>query len=116
MVEETVLYLRKKVLEVVQNLSTRLKDGRIIRNDTLDSVRRVEVWFKDLNIFGDVQVEDALTQLRAALNGTDVDTLKDNEALKQQLAGLADQVAAASGKLDDVSVLSGNYKRLIDLS
>jgi hypothetical protein len=116
MVEEAVLYLRKKVLEVVQNLSTRLKDGRIIRNDTLESVRRVEVWFKDLNIFGDVQVEDALTQLRAALNGTDVDALKDNQALKQQLAGLADQVAAAAGKLDDISDLSGNYKRMIDLS
>jgi len=71
---------------------------------------------KDLNILGDVQVEDALTQLRAALNGTDVDALKDNEALKQQLADLSDQVAAVNGKLDDVSALSGNYKRMIDLS
>jgi len=116
MVEEAVVYLRKKVLEVVNNLSSRLKEGRIVRNDTLESVRRVEAWFKDLNIFGDVQVEEALTQLRAALNGTDYEALKDNEALKQQLAGLADQVAAAAGNLDDVSVISGNYKRLIDLN
>ena len=116
MVEEAVVYLRKKVLETVQNLSTRLKEGRIVRNDTLESVRRVESWFKDLNIFGDVQVEEALTQLRAAVNGTDYEALKDNEALKQQLAGLADQVAAAAGKLDDVSVISGNYKRMIDLN
>lgn len=116
MVEEAVVYLRKKVLETVQNLSARLKDGRIVRNDTLESVRRVESWFKDLNIFGDVQVEEALTQLRAAVNGTDYEALKDNEALKQQLAGLADQVAAAAGKLDDVSVISGNYKRMIDLN
>jgi hypothetical protein len=116
MVEEAVIYLRKKVLETVQNLSARLKEGRLVRNDTLESVRRVEGWFKDLNIFGDVQVEEALTQLRAAVNGTDYESLKDNEALKQQLAGLADQVAAAAGKLDDVSVISGNYKRLIDLN
>jgi hypothetical protein len=116
-VEEAVVYLRKKVLETVQNLSARLKDGRIVRNDTLESVRRVENWFKDLNIFGDVQVESALTQLRASLNGTDYVALKDNEAtLKHQLARLADQVAAAAGKLDDVSVISGNYKRLIDLN
>jgi len=116
MVEEAVVYLRKKVLEVVTNLSARLKDGRIVRNDTLESVRRVEGWFKDLNIFGDTRVEEALTNLRASLNGTDYEVLKDNEALKQQLAGLADQVAAVAGKLDDVSVISGNYKRLIDLS
>jgi hypothetical protein len=32
------------------------------------------------------------------------------------LAGLADQVAAAAGKLDDVSVICGNYKRMIDLN
>lgn len=116
MVEEAVVYLRKKVLETVTNLSSRLKDGRIVRNDTLESVRRVEGWFKDLNIFGDVQVEEALARLRAAINGTEYETLKDNEALKQQLAGLAEQVAAVAGKLDDVSAISGNYKRLIDLS
>jgi hypothetical protein len=103
-------------LEVVTNLSSRLKDGRIVRNDTLESVRRVEGWFRDLNIFGDRQVEEALGKLRASLNGTDYEALKDNESLKQQLAGLADQVAAAAGKLDDVSTISGNYKRLIDLS
>jgi len=111
-----VVYLRKKVVETVQNLSARLKEGRIVRNDTLESVRRVEDWFKDMNIFGDLQVEESLTQLRAAINGTDYEDLKDNEHLKQQLAGLADQVAAAAGKLDDVSTISGNYKRHIDLS
>ena len=116
MVEEAVVYLRKKVLEVVSNLSSRLKEGRIVRNDTLESVRRVEGWFKDLNIFGDADVEKALTQLRGAINGTDYEALKDNEALKQEVAGLADQVAAAAGKLDDVSAISGNYKRMIDLS
>ncbi|MBW1953542.1 MAG: hypothetical protein JRI66_10735 [Deltaproteobacteria bacterium] len=116
MVEEAVLYLRKRVLETVQNLSTRLKEGRIVRNDTLDSVRRVESWFRDLNIFGDMQVEEALAKLRAALNGTDSKDLKDNEPLKKELANLADQVAAAAGKLDDVSVISGNYKRMVDLS
>jgi hypothetical protein len=116
MVEEAVVYLRKKVLEVVTNLSRRLKEGRIIRNDTLESVRRVEGWFKDLNIFGDVQVEEALGNLRASLNGTDYEALKDNESLKNELASLADQVAAVAGKLDDVSAISGNYKRLIDLN
>lgn len=116
MVEDAVVYLRKKVLDTVQNLSMRLKDGRIIRNDTLDSVRRVESWFKDLNIFGDMEVEESLTQLRTALNGTDVEELKDNEVLKKQLADLADQVATVAGKLDDVSDISGNYKRMIDMS
>ena len=86
------------------------------REELLESVRRVEDWFKDLNIFGDLQVEETLSQLRAAINGTDYEDLKDNEALKQQLAGLADQVAAVAGKLDDVSLISGHYKRHIDLS
>lgn len=116
MVEEAVIYLRKKVLEVVTNLSSRLKEGRIVRTDTLESVRKVESWFRDLNIFGDVQVEEALGRLRAALNGTDTEALKNNEFLKQELAALADQVAAAAGKLDDVSAISGNYKRMIDLN
>jgi len=116
MMEEALVYLRKRVLEVVTNLSSRLKEGRIVRNDALQSVRNVEEWFRDLNIFGDMQVEEALARLRAAINGTDYEALKDNEPLKKELAGLADQVAAIAGKLDDVSVISGNYKRMIDLS
>lgn len=116
MVEEAVVYLRKKVLEVVTNLSSRLKEGRIVRNDTLESVRNVEGWFKDLNIFGDVQVEESLARLRSALLDTDSEALKENKPLQQQLADLADQVAAAAGTLDDVSAISGNYKRVIDLS
>jgi hypothetical protein len=116
MVDGAVVYLRKKVLEVVSNLSSRLKEGRIVRNDTLESVRRVDAWFKDLNIFGDYQVEEALSNLRVALNGTDHEALKDNAALQGQLADLADQVAVVAGKLDDVSTVSGNYKRRIDLS
>jgi len=116
MVEEAVIYLRKKVLEVVTNLSSRLKEGRLVRNDTLDSVRRVESWFSDLNIFGDRDVENTLKKLRAAVNGTDYEVLKDNEPLKNELAGLADQVAAAAGKLDDVGKVTGRYKRMVDLS
>ena len=47
----------------------------------------MEGWFKDLNIFGDVQVEEALTQLRSVLNGTDYEALKDNEALEAAIGG-----------------------------
>ncbi len=115
MVEEAVVYLRKKVLEVVTNLGSRLKEGRIVRTDTLDSVRRVEGWFKDLNIFGDHQVEETLTKLRTAINGTDYEALKDNEPLKEELAKLADQVADAASKITDVTKVAGRYKRHIDL-
>jgi hypothetical protein len=46
----------------------------------------------------------------------DIKALKDNDALKGQLADLADQVAAVASKTEDVNAISGNYKRMIDLS
>ena len=46
----------------------------------------------------------------------DIKALKNNDALKAELAGLADQVAAVASKTEDVNAISGNYKRMIDLS
>jgi len=69
-----------------------------------------------MNIFGYKPIEEELAKLKAGLDGVDIQSLKDNDALKGQLAGLADQVAAVASKVEDVSVISGNYKRCIDLS
>jgi hypothetical protein len=61
-------------------------------------------------------MEQSQAELKAGLDGVDIKALKDNDALKGQLAGLADQVAAVAAKTGDASTISGNYRRRIDLS
>lgn len=69
-----------------------------------------------MNIFGYKPIEEELAKLKAGLDGVDIQALKDNDGLKGQLAGLADQVAAVASKVEDVTMVSKSYKRMIDLS
>jgi hypothetical protein len=115
-VEVAFLDYMKRIREVVEHLSLSLKEGKVIRNESLEKVRSLYDWSKEMNVFGYKPLEEELAKLRAGLDGVDKDALKSSEDLKNQLAGLADQVAAAASKVEDVSAISGNYRRLIDLS
>lgn len=115
-IEVAFLDYMNRVREVVEGLSFSLKEGKIIRNESLEKVRKLHDWAREMNIFGYKPLEVELAKLKAGLDGVDIKALKDNEALKQQLAGLADQVAAAASKVEDVTMAGANYKRCIDLS
>ena len=106
----------KTIREVVADLSLKMREGKVIRNDSLEKVRKLHDWSRDMNIFGYKPLEEELAKLKAGLDGVDIKALKDNDALKGQLADLADQVAAVASKTEDVNAISGNYKRMIDLS
>ena len=105
-----------RVRDVVEGLSISFREGKVIRNDSLDKVRKLHDWAREMNIFGYKPLEEELAKLKDGLDGVDIQALKGNDALKGQLAGLADQVAAVASKVDDVSTISGNYKRMIDLT
>ncbi len=115
-VEAAFLDYMKRIREIVQGLSASLKEGKIIRNESLEKVRKLHDWSKEMNIFGYKPLEEELAKLKAGLDGVDIKALKDNDPLKKELAGLADGVAAAASKIEDVSTVSGNYRRMIDLN
>ena len=115
-IEMAFLDYQKRIREVVTALSVSLKEGKVIRNDSLEKVRNLHDWAREMNIFGYKPLEQSLAELKAGLDGVDIKALKDNDALKGQLAGLADQVAAVAAQTEDVSTISGNYRWMIDLS
>jgi len=115
-VELAFLDYQKRIREVVEHLSASLKEGKIIRNESLEKVRNLSAWAREMNIFGYKPLEEELAKLKDSLGGVDIKALKDNDALKKQLAGLADQVAAVASQVEDVNMVSGNYKRMIDLN
>ena len=115
-VELAFLDYQKRIREVVSSLSISLKEGKVIRNESLEKVRNLHNWAREMNIFGYKPIEEELAKLKAGLDGVDIKSLKDNDDLKGQLAGLADQVAAVASKVEDVTMVSKSYKRMIDLS
>lgn len=115
MVEESITYLRAKVSSTVKNLANRLRTGAICSSTTIGSVRNVADWFKELNIFGDKGVEEDLKTLRTALQGVESGDLKEDEALRTRIIELADKVAETADKLEDVNILTNEYKRTLEI-
>jgi hypothetical protein len=116
MVGECIEVLRAKVAKTIKNLTDRIRSGKIIRNDTLESVKNIHEQFKELNIFGDTDVENSLMKLRGMLdNVADAAFLKDNTRLQNEILELADQVSKQSEDLSDVAGMTGRYKRMIDM-
>jgi len=116
MVGEAVEVLRLKVAETIKNLTERIRSGKIVKNTTLESVKNIHEQFKELNIFGDTDVENSLNKLRGLLdNVADAAFLKDNTQLQNEILRLADDVSKQAEDLTDVKSLTGRYKRMIKM-
>jgi hypothetical protein len=116
MVGEAIEVLRAKVATTIANLTDRIRSGKIIKNPTLESVKNIHEQFKELNIFGDTDVESSLSKLRNLLdNVADAAFLKDNTQLQNEILRLADDVSKQAEDLTDVKSLTGRYKRMIKM-
>jgi len=105
--------LRQKVADTVAHLMAKLESGDL-GGRTLGSIRRLDTWFEELNIFGDSEVAAAIQILRTSINGTDADTILTAPILAKQISKMAQQVIdATKTEIESVSV---KYRRLIDLS
>jgi len=113
-VEESVMLLRKKIGQTVESLSEKLAEGKVVKNTTLESVRNIHAWFKELNVFGDKDIDSALDKLKAALP-QDAAFFKNNKDLQMKISKLADEVAKKAAVLDDLGQISAKYVRVVDI-
>lgn len=116
MVTDSIQIVRGKVSETVAALSKKIRDGKIVRNDSLKSVANIFDWFNELNVFGDADVGKSLGKLKGFLDGVaDAAFLKDNDKLNTDILKLADEVIEKAGNIQDLDDVSKAYKRQIDL-
>ena len=97
--EQTVLTLRQRARDVMAQLAHKLKPGpdgkpRTLRGTALDDLREFCDRLPAMNsIAGDDDLVEAVSAVEAATTGMDVKDLRDNEALRAQLATLAADVS-----------------------
>jgi hypothetical protein len=113
-VEESVKLLRKKISQVVEGLSAKLAEGKVVKNTSLEAVKNIHAWFKELNVFGDKDIDSALEKLKNALP-EDAAFFKGDKALQMQVSKLADEVAQKAACLDDLGNITAKYVRIVDL-
>jgi hypothetical protein len=112
---DVVIDLRFQVQETCLKIVDRVKAGEIINAHSIGAVHRMIEKFKTLNFIGDQTIEKKLEELRGQLNsGRTPEDFKD-ETARQALRGAAEAVAKQAAEIGDISVITGEYKRRIQL-
>ena len=118
--QDVVVDMRATVAESCENLSRRMINGDLVTANTLKSVKDTIEHFQELNFIGDRSIDAHLAELRQHMNGHDpkelAKDLRDNETLRRELGNIAHKIAEQASNLNDVSEVTGQYKRSLDLS
>ncbi|MBP1717774.1 MAG: hypothetical protein H6Q43_1212 [Deltaproteobacteria bacterium] len=112
---DVVIDLRFQVQETCLKIAERVKAGEIINAHSIGAVHRMIDKFKTLNFIGDQTIESKLEELRGQLNGgRSAEDFKD-ETARQALREAAEAVARQAAEIGDISKITGEYKRRIQL-
>lgn len=112
---EAVIDLRYQVQETCGKIAQKVMQGEVISQQAIQSVQNIIKKFENLNFVGDERIETELNRLRENLNGISAKDLKENDALKTILGDIAQGVAREAADISDVSMVTGGYKRRLEL-
>lgn len=112
---EVVQTLRKETLDLCTRITTNIKEGKVIKGRTLNSLRDFIDKFSELNFVGDTKIESQLALLKKEFLDThSTEQISEGpdlqEELKVRLAGIAEMAE----DMNDVNSITGEYRRRID--
>jgi len=85
--EEAVTLLRTEFGEMLDNLTTRLTQGKKFKEASILNLKEFMKDFKNLNIADDAELAGLIEKTEGILNGVCGDALRSNEEFKQSVAG-----------------------------
>ncbi len=113
--QDAVIDLRFQVQETCLRVAERVAKGDIINGNSVKSLNHIIDKFMNLNFIGDKKISDQLDDLRGTLRTLDPAELKENESLRKTLGTTAAQIAKDAADISDVSEITGQYKRRIEM-
>lgn len=107
--------LRQETLEITNRILTNMKEGKVVKGNTFNSLQTFIQRFKDLNFVGDTQVESLLDSLKKELlDAYPGEVLKDNVELQGELKRRLNELADVASNMTDVNSVTGEYHRKIE--
>ena len=114
-IEDVVASLRKETLEICTRIAMNIKDGKVVKDRTIDSLKGFIDKFSELNFVGDQKVEGQLEALRKEfLNAHTAEDISDQPDLQEELRRRLSMVADAASDVTDINSVTGEYKRKIE--
>jgi hypothetical protein len=114
-VDEVVQTLRQETLTICSRIATNIKEGKVIKGRTLNSLQDFIEKFKDFNFVGDATVEQQLDALkRDFLDAHTNEEIAEGSDLQEELKRRIGELAEVASNMTDINSVTGEYRRKIN--
>lgn len=113
-VDEAVKILRQETVNICHRIKDNIVNGKVIKETTINSLKKFIDRFKSLNFVGDYVVEGHLEELRKKLlDKYEAKDIRDNVDLKTELSRHLGELASVASSMTDINSITGEYNRKI---
>jgi Protein of unknown function (DUF3150). len=114
-IDEVVQTLRHETTELCNHIVANIKEGKIVKGRTLNSLHDFIEKFSDLNFVGDVKIEKQLDTLKKEyLSVHTSEQISEQPELQEELKRRLGELAEVAADMTDVSSITGEYRRKIE--
>jgi hypothetical protein len=114
-IDDVVTTLRHETLELCNKIVNNIKDGKVVKTTTLNSLSRFVEKFRELNFVGDQKVETQLELLQKEfLDVHSNEQIIEQMDLQDELKRRLNLLVESASDVTDISSITGEYKRKIE--
>jgi len=114
-IDNVVTTLRHETMELCSRISNNIKDGKVVKSTTLNSLGRFVEKFRELNFVGDQKVEAQLELLQKEfLDVHSNEQITEQVDLQDELKRRLNLLIDSASDMTDVNSITGEYKRKIE--
>jgi hypothetical protein len=115
-VGDVVSSLRKETVDVCGRVAKAIREGKVIRSTSIDSIKSFIDRFKSMNFVGDQTVEEQLNALQRDFLTVDSTTYMEDVDLKIELGKRLEEVSKAANALteQDINGVTSQYVRVVN--
>jgi len=114
-IEEVVNTLRQETVTLCNHVATNIQEGKVVKGQTLNSLRDFVEKFSELNFVGDSRIETQLENLkRDFLDVHTSEQVSETADLQEELKKRLNGIALIASDMTDINSVTGEYRRRID--
>jgi len=113
--EDVVQELRQRTVDTFTEVSSKIANGQIVSEATMNTLRTFIDGYERLNFVGDRGISKTLADFRNQWLNQDAKGIRERSELQGEFTQALDQVARRASELTDISKVTGRIKRKLDL-
>jgi len=113
-IDDVVGQLRGETVKICHQVTNAIKDGKVIRSTTIESLKRFIDKFKNMNFVGDKLIEEQLAEIKRDFLDTQSAEQLSTPEMQVELKRKLNLISEAAANVTDRSSVSGGYRRKIN--